>query len=342
MNKKIKEFFYANKYSKIDGLGVFVYNDYNTYHSSDPHIEECFDMYECQEVRDAFEEIFTKTMLYPSEEKFIIDLEFLKHKNVFVYTMAQFTRGYASRALIPALCEYYGFKNVNADTYTSVIGVNKKCELKLAGDFNKFFPFTNFISFDNINDLTSILKMHSSRIVIKPDCESCCIDVQVFYKDCVLEIEKYCKNLLRKYKYLILQDFIVGREIGVTVVNLMGEFIALKPVEIIYKSNKDYLTNLDSRYNNLTFKFTQELPEMSKIAIEIAKELDFTGISRFDFRLCEDNNFYLFDISPNPTMSKGSSSNLAFIDAVDGDYKSIYQFLVFNSLKPPFNSSKHN
>ncbi len=343
MKKVLKDFFQTNLHKKIDGIGVFVYNDYNTYDSSDPHIEECFDEFECREVEEAFEELFIKTYIYPNEESFINDLSRLKNSKVFVYSMAQNITGYSRRALIPAICEYYDFCNLSADTYTSVIGVNKRASYTLLSNFSNYFPHTSFISYYNLESINKLLETHKDRIIIKPDCESCCIDVKIFNKIDAGLIFNYCKNMLKKYKYLILQDFIVGREVGITVVKFNNRYISLRPIEIKYRSNKDYLTNLDSRYTNLDFIFTDVPHEVEDIAISIANELDFTSISRFDFRICSDDKFYLFDISPTPTMSKGSSCNLAFIDAVDGDYKSVYQFLVFNTLfKPALDSTEHN
>lgn len=343
MIEELKTFFNNNLGKKINGIGVFVYNGYNTYSSSDPHIEECFDKYEAQEVYDAFDEIFEEVLLYPSEESFISSLNYLKNKTVYVYTMAQFTKGYARRALVPALCEYYGFTNINADTYTSVIGVNKKTTFALLPQFDKYFPKTDYISKENISDLYALLKNHSKRIIIKPDCESCCIDVEVFDKSDFDGVFCHCSKLIQKYKFLILQDFIEGREVGLTLVNFENNFVALQPIEIKYKTYKDYLTNIDSRYTNLDFVFSDIDSKIKNTAIQIAKILEFTGISRFDFRICDDGSYYLFDISPNPTLSGGSSCNLAFINAVDGNYKSIYQFLAFNSLlKPSLNTAEHN
>lgn len=329
---------------KYDATGVFVYNDTNTYENNDPHIEECYDGIFIQEVKEAFQSIFNDVLLCPSEHFFINILpELIKKSNVYVYTMAQNIEGYGRRSLIPALCEYYGFTNVNADTYTSVIGVNKQIAFTLLRKYKKYIPRTIYISNKNILQLKTKLLKSSEKVIIKPDCESCCIDVKVFLKNDFIEIKKHCEKLLLKYNFVILQDFKDGDEIGITVLKYGNKYFSLNPVRLTYESDKKYLTNLDSRYGNFTLTPLAHIPKLEEYAIKFAEELNFDGVSRFDFKVCENQNFYLFDISPNPTVSFESSCNVAFIKTFDSDNKGIYQFLAINSVlfKPPFNTTKH-
>lgn len=338
---KHMNYFLKNKYN---GTIIFVYNDYNTYPSCEPHIEECYNDYEIQEVYDSFSKIFQKVILCPSEKAFIELIPKLEDKNnIYVYTMAQNVSGYSRRALIPALCEYYGFININADTYSSVIGVNKKTTYNLLVNYKQYLPYTFFIDNNNINKLTLLLRNSSERVIVKPDCESCCIDTKVFNRKHFQEIELYCLELLKKYTFLIIQDFILGEELGVTIIKYNNEYYSLSPVKLEYLNGKDYLTNLDSRYNNFTLTPLEEFSELEKLTIQIAKELGFSGVSRFDYKLDKNNNYYLFDISPNPTITGGSSCNLAFKKKFNSDNEGIYQFLAISAIlfKPSFNSTKH-
>ncbi len=331
------------KTQKYDATGVFVYNDFNTYKNDDPHIEECYDGIFIQEVKEAFQSIFKNVLLCPSEQFFINLLpELIKNKKVYVYTMAQNIEGYSRRSLIPALCEYYGFININADTYTSVIGVNKQIAFKLLNKYEKYMPHTIYISNKNISQLKTLLLDSSEKVIIKPDCESCCIDVEVFLKDNFVGIKKHCDKLLLKYNFVIIQDFKEGDEIGVTILKYGNKYFSLYPVKLTYENSINYLTNLDSRYNNFTLTPLCHIPKLEEYSIKFAEELNFSGVSRFDFKV-DNNNFYLFDISPNPTISLESSCNLAFIKTFDSDNKGIYQFLAINSIlfKPSFNTTKH-
>ena len=111
----------------ISATFVFVYNDYNTY-INDPHLEECFDEEEVRTILDSVSDIFETILHFASEREFIewcyAKETFKDH--VYVYTMAQYIEGFSRRTLVPAICQYFGFININADAYMSAIGCNKK------------------------------------------------------------------------------------------------------------------------------------------------------------------------------------------------------------------------
>lgn len=120
----LKDFFeyMEGKRYPIDAYFLFVHNDYNTY-SDDPHIEECFDIEETHEILDSVSDIFSTVSAIGSEKDFLewIYIHENISKNVYVYTMAQNVNGFGRRTLIPALCQYYGFYNLNADAYMSAM-----------------------------------------------------------------------------------------------------------------------------------------------------------------------------------------------------------------------------
>lgn len=64
MTKNILKNFYEAMESQshpILATFVFVYNDYNTYaDANDPHIEECFDFEEVNEILDSVRDLFIK------------------------------------------------------------------------------------------------------------------------------------------------------------------------------------------------------------------------------------------------------------------------------------------
>lgn len=346
-NNILKDFYECmeNKNYPIDAQFVFVYNDYCTY-INDPHLEECFDDDEVHEILDSVSDIFTETIALSSENEFLkwLFLRRWSDKNIYVYTMAQYVNGFGRRTLIPALCQYYGIINLNADAYMSAIGCNKETMFKLllANNMSTLIAPTIFIStFQSIN-FEQILSVLGNHIIIKPICESCCIDVIVLKDYTKDELNLHIDNLLQKYSHLMIQKYILGLEIGITVFFHNNEMHTLTPIQMIFSSGKTHLTHTDSYYQNYQLKPCHVPIEILEMCKKMSHFLKFHCITRYDFRF-DGTNFYLFDLSPNPTINGYTSSNLAAQSTLQCDHRGILRLMVYNKIalfEPSFNCTK--
>lgn len=332
MDKKVK---------RINAVFVFVYNGYETY-LDDEHLEECYTEDEKNEVIVALTSIFEETMSFSSEDEFIVQCNKLKQmkKQIFVYSMAQNITGYNRRTLIPALCDYYGFININADAYMSALGCNKMTMFKLLSQpkFDEYMPKTLFLTRNQPYVCDEILSILGKDIIIKPNCESCCIGVKIL-KDANADILQNTLNeSLSMYQNLIVQEFIPGKEIGITVFHHNNTYYALQPIEIVFNQDKDYLEHIDSYYDNYQLKPYHCPDELLLKCEEMSRELEFECITRFDFRFNGDR-YFLFDISPNPTLNDFSSCNYAVRNTFKTDFRGVYKLLAYEKIdlfKPTF------
>ena len=245
--------------------------------------------------------------------------------------MAQRINGYNRRVLIPALCLYYGFINLNADPYMSAIGCNKETMYNLleSKSFDAFIPPTLYFDLDTPVNLDLINSNCGKYLIIKPICESCCIDV-FFIQESKSTIHTI-NYLINKYNRCMVQKYIPGKEIGITVVYHDSNYYALPPIEIVFQDDKQFLTHEDSYYENYELKVCDTSEILLRECEKMSKALEYNCITRYDFRF-DGYNYFLFDISPNPTLSGHSSSNYAARNLLNCDHRGIYKLLAFEKL----------
>ena len=327
----------------IPATFVFVYNDYNTYTNNDPHLEECFDNDEVHEILDSVCDLFEETLSFSSEKKFI-DWCVMKdntNKTIYVYTMAQYIDGFGRRTLIPAICEYYGFINLNANAYISAIGCNKETMYNLLSgkEFYNILPPTIFLnSYSNI-EYNEVYKKLGTNIIIKPISESCCIDTKVLKAFTEEQLCSYSSLLLKKYSHIMIQKYIPGEEIGVTVFCHNNQMYTFSPMQIIFAQEKEYLTHTDSFFGNYQLKECCVPQKLLNTCKNLSLELGFYCTTRYDFRY-DGNNYYLFDLSPNPTLNGYTSSNLAAQVTLQNDSRAIFRLMAYEKIQlfePSFN-----
>jgi D-alanine-D-alanine ligase len=340
----LKEFYdtMERKRHKVDAVFAFVYNDYSTY-TDDPHIEECFDAEEVKEILDSVEDLFQHVLHFASEFDFICwcSSNIAPRKHVYVYTMAQYITGCGRRTLIPALCQLYGFININADAYMSAIGCNKETMFKLlnASEINGLLTPTLFFDAFSEDNYSAIYQYLGKSVVLKPINESCCIDVSVLRDFLETDLQETASRLLEKYGSFLIQKYITGKEIGVTVVCVNKQPYALTPMELLFAKGKEFLIHKDSFYSNYKL---QEYPLPRNIVDACEKMnriLSFYCTVRYDFRY-DGQNYYLIDISPNPTINGFASSNYAARSSLGCDHRGILRLMVYEKFKlfePSFN-----
>lgn len=318
----------------INATFVFVYNDYNTY-VNDPHLEECFDNAEVHEILDSVKDLFQDTLAFNSEKAFIqwCAKQSMQKKKIYVYTMAQYIEGFGRRTLIPALCEYYGFINISANAYMSAIGCNKETMFKLliANNMSDILAPTIFLNqYQDINCQYIHSKL-GDHIVLKPISESCCIDMIVLVD--YSEDDLYCHiiQLLKKYGHIMLQKYIKGAEIGITVHFHKQKMYALPPIQIVFPKGKGHLTHPDSFYVNYQLAEYNAPQELLEKCENMSYLLEFFCTTRFDFRY-DGENYYLFDLSPNPTVNGYTSSNYAARSALNCDHRGILRLMAYEKI----------
>ena len=206
--------------------------------------------------------------------------------------------GYAQTIL-----EYHKIKYTHSGVLSSALAMNKLASKKIFNENNlltpKFIKFKNNLEV-NRNLKNKIRKKLKFPVVVKPINEGSSVGVYISSE------KNLKKNLikLKKYKEVILEEFIDGREIQVAILGVkkLGA-IELKPKRKFY----DYKAKYDIKSKtehiipaNLTKK---NLDKVLNIALKAHKILKCKGVTRSDFKFFR-NKFYLLELNTQPGMTK--------------------------------------
>ena len=206
--------------------------------------------------------------------------------------------GYAQTIL-----EHHKIKYTHSGVLSSALAMDKLASKKIFKENNlltpKFIKLKNNLEV-NSNLIHKIRKKLKFPVVVKPINEGSSVGVYI-------SSEKNLKeNLikLKKYKEVIIEEFINGREIQVAILGVkkLGA-IELKPKRKFY----DYKAKYDIKSKtehiipaNLTKK---NLDKVLNIALKAHKLLKCKGVTRSDFKFFR-NKFYLLELNTQPGMTK--------------------------------------
>lgn len=128
--------------------------------------------------------------------------------------------------------------------------------------------------------------------------------------------DTYIENMANVYgENVLVQEFIKGREVEVPVFNDGKNCFTLPPAGIKINGNDllgDEFLDYDRRGKILysRFNFSKKYPTLSKAitenTIKISKFMDLQGVCRIDYRIDEDDKFYVTDINCSPHLTATS------------------------------------
>ena len=152
-------------------------------------------------------------------------------------------------------------------------------------------------------ELNRILKRKKMKfpIVIKPVNEGSSIGVRICKN--IIQLNKDSKLLFKKYKELILENYIGGQEIQVAVLNKepLGA-IELEPKRKFYDYKAKYSKAAKTKHIMPANLKKSKYKEVLKIAKKAHHVLGCKGITRSDFKFFK-NQFYLLEINTQPGMT---------------------------------------
>lgn len=160
----------------------------------------------------------------------------------------------------------------------------------------------NFKIIKKISDIEN--KISQSKFILKPTNEGSSFGIKIF-TECSKSNIKKIKKLLKKYKILIQEPYIDGREIQTAVIGNK----AIGSVEIIPKrSFYDYRAkySLSAKTKHIIPpKISKKLHDkIKKIALKAHRSLKCKGVTRSDFRVTPNNKVFILEINTQPGMTK--------------------------------------
>ena len=189
--------------------------------------------------------------------------------------------------------------------------------------FKKKIITPNFKIIKKISDIKN--KISKSKFILKPINEGSSLGVQIFSEYPTSKNIKKIKKLIKKYKILIQEPYIEGREIQTAVLGNK----AIGSVEIIPKRNfYDYKAkySLSAKTKHIIPpKISKRLDnKIKRIALIAHKSLKCRGVTRSDFRVTPNNKIYILEINTQPGMTNLSlvpeiaqNFGLSFTELVD-------------------------
>ena len=209
-----------------------------------------------------------RDILHKSFSKFIDEIIFYDNferfkKSVFNHLddfVLNFDFGYNSRIRnmsVPAFCENYKIKYFNPDPYVQVLCQDKFMTEKFAENFGIKVP-KSLLVFDH-SYTKEILSNFEYPIIIKPNYESESIGItQNSIVENMEQADMALKQLMKDFDGILVEEYIEGREVAVTILENEGELF-FEEVELIFPESNEF------KYQAYTSEIKQ------KIGIEIEK-----------------------------------------------------------------------
>ena len=165
------------------------------------------------------------------------------------------------------------------------------------------------------NTLKKNLKKNKIKfpIVLKPVNEGSSLGVKISKN--FSNLNRFAKNLFKKYEQIIVEQFIGGQEIQVAVINNtpIGA-IELVPRRLFYDYKAKYTKAAKTKHIMPARLKKSKYKEVLNIAKKAHKILDCKGVTRSDFKFFR-NKFYILELNTQPGMT-----NLSLVPEIANYY----------------------
>jgi len=245
------------------------------------------------------------------------DLDRTARARRVVFTAAEGGTGAGRRALLPAFCRLAGLLFCNSGPHGCSVARHKyhaNAILRRAGvsapEAWLYHPQRGWIG--------GCAPVAGTRVIVKPTYESMAIGVdESSVCDVDADFERFVRDRARAFAQpATVQVFVVGREIGVPIVEL-DAVEALPPVEFVIGDAQRFSTRPRTfAQENLTGRVAaiplSDIPrdlhrEICRAAVTAFEALDMAGMGRIDMRIDGDGRIWVFDTNESPPPLAGSS-----------------------------------
>lgn len=303
---------------------------YNIMHANN---SELFSANELGEITASLFEIGCYTSIFYTENEFIDyilrNIHRLDLKNLLIVNLARDGVKEGKKGLIPAFCDLMNIMYSGSNSFTVSLCRNKFIWSSVLNNYKIIVP--NFCEIKNSKKIGNLNIDSKKKYIIKNICESASIDLS---KDSIVsnKNEEELFKIIKDDK--MIQEYIDGTEVEVPFFRFNNDIVVAQPIALKFKSEEDFLTNDISNAYNYEFyylnnkRLNDSLRSNTKKVVEL---LGITGYGRVDFRIDNENLFYIFDIATMPYIIKHSSFAYWF-QAEDLDYSCIYKALLMSTI----------
>ncbi|MDD5292258.1 MAG: ATP-grasp domain-containing protein [Candidatus Omnitrophica bacterium] len=222
-------------------------------------------------------------------------------------------------AQVPVILETFGIPYVGSDGLTMSLTLDKIMAKKIFA--SEKIPTPRYIGIDSLDDLINLDHMNFPMIVkLRHEGTSKGLSKKsVVYNH--KELENQAKNLFSIYgtQPLLIEELIAGMEFTVPLIG-NDPVEALPSVQVAIKNNvdlKDTIYTFDLVYDPgveyiCPSRIDKELEDkLRDLAVRTYKAVDCRDFGRVDFRVDHNNNPYVLEINPLPSLSPEDAFNLS-------------------------------
>ena len=233
------------------------------------------------------------------------------NKNYTIDLIITAAEGMMSRnreSWVASVCEMYNIPYAGSDAYTLIITLDKVLTKMIANYLCIPTPkFKEIITYDQIESLS-----FNYPAILKPNYEGSSMGVSIIKNNFELQIT--AKELFEKYNQkLIIEEYISGKEITVSIIEKNGVPHVLGLVESV-QNNNDIMPIYSSEIKRI-YGCKKISPRISKSTKDLLKTYSLSIYSylkcsdycRIDFRLDKDDKPYLLEVTPLPALSETAS-----------------------------------
>ena len=231
--------------------------------------------------------------------------------------------------IIQGYFEYFKIPYTHSGITSSMNAMDKIFSKKIFIKNNLKTP--NFISLNAITYLNFIKKKSFKKsnlhfpVVVKPSNEGSSVGVEICKT--LNQLNYSIRKLIKKFKTLIIEEFVGGQEIQVAVINgkALGA-IELKPKRKFYDYKAKYSKSAKTEHIMPANLKENKYKEVLELALKAHKALNCKGVTRSDFKFF-NNKFYILEINTQPGMT-----NLSLVPEIAKFYGITFLNLVKNIL----------
>ena len=275
-----------------------------------------------------FDEVITLLgLLHTPIEIFQNETDFLDYvihntkslKKVLVYNSAQSGIGPGRKSLVPAFCNMKRIPYTGSNAYVVSLCRHKYHVNKLLSFAGHQVPLSWL--YDENGWLEGPPEINK-KVIVKPIYESASIGIDdhaVFFYTAKSDEEIFKKHKELKQPILV-QEFITGYEVEYPFLCFRGYPIPLLPIGISLDNENQAMGNNILTYEKVYFdkyRFydfssnTQTDTRIARDAAHAVRILGLNGLCRVDFRVSENGEPYITDVSANPHFVTHSSVHFA-------------------------------
>lgn len=204
---------------------------------------------------------------------------------------------------------YFNFLKIpctGSDVYTSLITFNKLLCKNIIKELNiTKVPKHIYLNTKNIVNKNVIKKIYTPCI-IKPNKSGSSLGVTVVNKPS--KLDRAIQKAFKEDDEVIIEEFIIGREVSVGVIKFNKKIIVLPITEIV--SNNTFF-DYKAKYNNESTKITPAIldKKLENKIINLSKKiytsLNISDLCRIEYIILK-NNIYFLEINTIPGLTKNS------------------------------------